>query len=215
MNIKANRVGIGALALAAAAFSGVGLTTTNEAQAQATPEVTIKDIKLRGAGCPEGSATADVFPDKKSFGIFYDAFNVSAGPGIPPEQNIANCTAIITLEVPRGWSWTVTSIDYSGSAQLDRDVYGRMSARLSFPGQAPARKEVRLPGPTPLGGRDFDLPAQFDLLTWSRCGDEAPLLALATIQVDNSRDRNQSGTVQVAQQTGDFAIRCHVGWRRC
>lgn len=214
MNNKANRVGIGALAVAAAAFSGVGLTTTNEAQAQATPEVTIKDIKLRGAGCPEGSATAERL-DATSFAVFYDAFSISAGPGIPPEQNIANCTAIITLEVPQGWTWTVTSIDYSGSARLDDGVYGRMSARLSFPGQRPVSEQVVLPGPTSPGGQDFDLPAQFDLLTWSRCGSEAPMLALATIQVDNSADRTRSGTVQVAQQTGDFALQFHVGWRRC
>jgi len=214
MNMRSNRVMIAAMAVAAATLSGVGLTRT--AEAQGPPQVEIKDIELRGgAGCPEGTAVTYVTEDRQAFVITYDEFAVAAGPGIPPEQNVAACTATIILKVPPGWSWTVSRIVYSGSAQLDDDVTGRMSAKLSFPGQRPVAKEVRLKGPTPAGGKDFDLVGEYDILAWSRCGSERPMTALASAQVDNSADRNQSGIVRVSQQTGEFQMVFYIGWRRC
>ena len=214
MKLKMNRMGIGFLAVVATTVAGVGLSS-GEAEAQTPPDVQIKSITFRGAGCPEGTAHVQVTEDKKAFVASFDEFQVSAGPGVPLSESLKGCTATITLSFPAGWSWTVSDIAYLGSAQLDAGVVGRFSARLSFPGQLPVSKEVRMPGPTPIGGKDFALKGTYDIFAWSPCGLERPMTALATAQVDNSSDRSRSGLVRVSDQTGDFRLIFYIQWKHC
>ncbi|AKT43038.1 DUF4360 domain-containing protein [Chondromyces crocatus] len=211
MSFMANRKCIGLLATAAMAMAGVMIPSV----ASADPDVRIDRITLRGPACPEGTAYVEVTPDRQAFVITYDEFHASAGPGVPPQESVKGCTALIDLDFPPGWSWTISSIAYSGSAQLDQRVAGRFSARLSFPGQRPVMKEVRMLGPTPPGGQDFDLLGDYDIFAWSPCGLKRPMTALATVQVDNSADRHRGGVVRVSQETGAFQMVFHVDWRRC
>jgi len=196
---------------AAAGLIGVGSAST--AQAEPPPGVSISRVSLRGPACPPGTATVDLLRDNTAFVITYNEFNVEAGPDVPLPESSKHCVAIIGLDYPAGWTWTVSSIVYRGSMILADGVNGRLRTRISFPGMPSVSREVRKYGPF-LG--DFELAARYDIQTWAPCGGgRLPMTMTATAQVDNVRYRNRSGLVTVEQQDGTFDMICNLQWRRC
>ncbi|EYF08833.1 DUF4360 domain-containing protein [Chondromyces apiculatus] len=213
MKLKMHRLVIGALATAAMTLTGAAMAGIPGVDVP--PNVTISSLNLNGSACPPGTAYVELTEDLQAFVITYDEFHATAGPGVPLQESVKSCTATINLSFPAGWSWTVSSVAYSGSAQLDSYVTGRFSSKLSFPGQLPVSREVRLPGPTLVGGQDFDLVGDYTIANWSTCGRNRPMTALATVQVDNSANRRRSGVIRVSQQTGEFQMVFNIDWRRC
>ena len=213
MKLRMHRFVIGALATAATTLTGVAMAGTSGMDVP--PTVEISSLHLSGSACPAGTAYVELSEDLQSFVVIYDEFHASAGPGVPLQESVKSCTATINLSFPAGWSWTVSSVAYSGSAQMDSSVTGRFSSKLSFPGQLPVSREVRLPGPTLTGGQDFDLVGDYTISNWSPCGRIRPMTALATVQVDNSANRRRAGVIRVSQQTGEFQMVFNIDWRRC
>lgn len=212
MRIKASRLGLGSLAITAAALVG---TAGSSASAQAPPSVTIDRIQLAGSACRGNTADVFLSEDKQSFFIVYRDFRVEAGPGIPRGHASRDCSAIVRVNIPRGFTYAVASVVASGHAELQEGVVGLLRARVRFPGMRPAFTEVRVSGPTEAGGQDFDVPQQMDLVTYSRCGAEEPLTINLDATVDNTRQRSGSGIITVSDQSGVFITRFNLVYKRC
>src|SRR4051812_34640509 len=82
----------------------------------APDDVYVVDINGSGSGCPRGSLSYALTPDRETFIVFFSQMIVTHPPG-PLFQNI-NCPVAITLHVPQGWQFTVATINTRGFAHL-------------------------------------------------------------------------------------------------
>lgn len=203
---KANRFYLGLLAVSALALAGLGSTAANAQEAP--PHVGLSGVQLAGPGCPSGTASLTLAQNGRSLTI-NSVIWAAAGPGQPRENYSKHCSAIISLDVPAGWSYAVTSAEGTGYAILDPGVYGRISTRVRFPGMPSTGGEVRVAGPT--GGlATVDLSARIEPPAWSRCGGQQSLMITTTAVVDNISNQSRRGVIVVGP-----AMSYELAWRRC
>lgn len=203
---KANRFYLGLLPVSALALAGLGSTAASAQDAP--PHVGLTSVQFAGPGCPSGTASLTLAQDGRSFDI-HNAMWAAAGPGQPQANASKHCVALISLDIPSGWSYAVTSAEGSGYALLDPGVYGRISTRVRFAGMPSTGGEVRVAGPTS-GFATVDLSTRIDAPAWSRCGGQQLLMITTTAVVDNISNRSRSGVILVGP-----AMSYELAWRRC
>src|SRR6185369_9953483 len=75
----------------------------------APPEVAVVDIAGHGPGCPPGSLSSAITPDRTTFIVFFSEMRLSHPPG--PAVQHTDCAVDIGLHVPSGWQLTLATID--------------------------------------------------------------------------------------------------------
>lgn len=99
------------------------------------------EARFQGNGCPSGTATAVVSPDRNEISILFDRFSVELSAN--RNVNIATCQLIVPLyNITPGYAIEAVSFDYRGFANLPKGAAlltsdGFISAR----GNAGVRKE--------------------------------------------------------------------------
>ena len=73
-----------------------------------------------GSGCPSGSASATLSPDKKSLSLIFDEFLVEAGGETRRRIARKSCNLAIPVRIPQGLSISVIQVDYRGYNYLPR-----------------------------------------------------------------------------------------------
>lgn len=96
---------------------------------------------IGGSGCPSGSASVAVSPDRSSISIIYDHFSIQARAGTSAAQS--NCAVRIPVSVTAGYMIDATSLEYRGFVSLpDR---GSANIITKGPTIIAARGYVNLP----------------------------------------------------------------------
>jgi len=183
-----------------------------------TPEpptnVTINALTYGGTGCPAGTAAVLVAEDKKSFAVIFDQYLVSVEPGKPRDRK--NCQLGFELLFPQGYSYSLGTVNYRGSAFLDKNVRGDLVANYFFAGTpTQATKSTAFLGP--YSNNNYVIADQFDLqaVVWSPCGQNVPLSMSSSIRLDGSGNKKGRGELTTDSIDGKFTQIYGIQWAKC
>ncbi|KAH9883987.1 hypothetical protein F4778DRAFT_577766 [Xylariomycetidae sp. FL2044] len=101
-------------------------------------EIQIVSASASGNGCPQGTVTTDISPDRTVITFGFDAFQVYTGPGTNIADRTKNCQLHLNLKYPGGFQFAVLESTYHGYAQLEKGVTGNFYSTYYFSQDAAA-----------------------------------------------------------------------------
>ncbi|KAK4226215.1 secreted protein [Podospora fimiseda] len=124
--------------------------------------VTIRSVTFQGNGCPQGSISTTISPDKTMITLGYDQFKLAIGPGFNPTDKVKNCVVQISINLDPvnhdgpAPSFAVVGATYHGYSNLGTGLNKIISSTYNFHDSrmetVEARTEVTIPGPYSVGG---------------------------------------------------------------
>jgi hypothetical protein len=175
-------------------------------------QVRITSVTHAGTGCPAGSRTRVSLLRgwNPSIALQFDAFAAAIGPGTSITDRRKNCQINIGLQVPPGWSYAVSAIDYRGQAHLDAGIEGVQKSTLYFAGELPqASSTAKIAGPINRAYLVRDtLP--HDGLVWSPCDAERNLNVNSQVRLSDPANTDGDGLLKAFGLT-----ELHLRFRRC
>lgn len=207
--------GIG-LAIALAGSSAAFGQTGGEAPKNA--EVSFKEIRVNGSGCPVGSTTEIITnekPDKPFtyFQVTYDQFEVNLGP--KAKQSYRKfCNIALGMEYPVGWQYTVVELQTNGFAKIASGAKGIFQSSYEFRGRQNRQKLETKTLPEGFMG-DYEVNAEIDneKTVWSDCDSRIPLNIKSTIWLSGNEAEDSTMTVDV--QSGLLSQTYEIVWKKC
>ena len=166
-----------------------------------------------GNGCPAGSASATLSPDRKALSIIFDEFMVEAGGSTRRRVSRKSCNIAIPVHVPQGLSVSIIAVDYRGFNSLPRRASAKFSAEYFFAGRRGPKYQKTFRGPM---DDDYTITNKLAVsaISWSRCGEDVNLRVNSSMMVRNSNRRTEAlSTVDSADFNAGLVYR--LSWRRC
>lgn len=165
------------------------------------------DIVYTGSGCPPRRPPA--FPSveflggEDEFSILYRLLIAEQGPDTQYPRN-SNCNVRLKAVIPPGWQFNAIDVQYSGFADVPKDVIGYEQTRIQFPLLTTASSS--LISKTNFTGPYVDRD-EFDLNVWSKCGGEATIAFDSYVWLKGDRWKSASMTLDAI----DGAVTKKVG----
>jgi hypothetical protein len=166
-----------------------------------------------GNGCPAGSASAVLSPDRKSLSILFDEFAVEAGGRYGRTLARKSCNLAIPVRVPNGLSVSIIDIDYRGYNYLPRGANATFNAEYFFAGRRGPRYRKVFRGYTD-AEYHIENPIAVASMVWSRCGEDVNLRVNASMRVRN-RNRREEAVSTVDSADFRAGIIYRLAFRRC
>ncbi|KAI3330602.1 hypothetical protein F4824DRAFT_515467 [Ustulina deusta] len=181
--------------------------------------IQISSVSASGNGCPQGSVTTSLSPDRQVVTFGFDSFQTYIGPGTSVADRTKNCQLHLNLVYPGGFQFAVVESTYHGYAQLEKGVTGTFYSTYYF-SQSPAdttTTTTSIAGGSPW---DFgDVYTKQDLvptaaIIWSPCG------ATGILNVNNrvaltTTNATAYGTISDDDATVALTQQVHVAWQAC
>ncbi|KAI2634843.1 hypothetical protein GGS26DRAFT_526180 [Hypomontagnella submonticulosa] len=182
-------------------------------------EITIVSASASGNGCPQGTVTTDLSPDRKVITFGFDAFQVYTGPGTGPSDKSKNCQLHLNLKYPGGFQFAVVESTYHGYAQLEKGVTGTFYSTYYFSQDAAATTTTRTSidgGGIWADGQVYTKQDQVPTASviWSPCGATGILNVNNRIALTSS-NATASGQISDDDATVAFTQQVHVSWQAC
>ncbi|KAB5517349.1 hypothetical protein GE09DRAFT_979172 [Coniochaeta sp. 2T2.1] len=95
-------------------------------------QIQITSASFSGNGCPQGTVSTSISPDKTVITFGFDKFQTYIGPGFDPTQKTKNCQLHLNLKYPGGFQFSVVDSTYHGYAQLEAGVTGTFYSTYYF-----------------------------------------------------------------------------------
>jgi len=97
--------------------------------------IAVEIVTANGSGCPAGT-TVEVRPDNTAFTVTFSDYVARAGAGSAPTDFRKNCQLNLRVQVPDGFSYSLTEADYRGFASLADGASAAQRAHYFFQGQS-------------------------------------------------------------------------------
>ncbi|KAI1351070.1 hypothetical protein F5Y01DRAFT_304924 [Xylaria sp. FL0043] len=196
------------------------LPSTGSGTAPDPSQIQIASVSASGNGCPQGSVSTELSPDRQVVTFGFDSFQTYIGPGTSVADRTKNCQLHLNLNYPGGFQYAVVESTYHGYAQLEKGVTGTFFSTYYF-SQSPADTTTTT---TSISGGvspwDFgDVYTKQDQIPtasiiWSPCG------ATGILNVNNrialtSTNSSAYGTISDDDATVALTQQVHVAWQAC
>src|SRR3989338_5011396 len=157
------------------------------------------DVRLgypayNGTGCPNGSASVALSPDRKSLSILFNSFMVQADARRRLDRK--NCDIAVPVHVPNGLSVSVINVDYRGFNDLPYGTMSQFNAEYFFAGTRGPSYSKTFSGPQ-TGNYVIRNNLVATAVSWSACGQDVNLRANTSMYV-RSNGRDAMSTVDSA-----------------
>jgi len=204
----------------ASLFAAISVLATPIASPHSPPpgldlsKVYIRGIKYGGTGCPQGSTSIIISPNRDTFTLIFDKYVASIGPGVDITETRKNCQISVDLQYPGGFQYSLFSADYRGFIGLDKGVSGTQKSTYYFAGRYPQPStETTWHGPI---RKDYFLHDVLPLtsIIWSPCGKSEPLNINSQIRLHSS-DKSASGLMTTDSVDGKVKFIVGVQWQSC
>jgi len=186
--------------------------------AQVPGQVTIERTGYSGNGCPQGSVSTLLSPDKSVVTFGFDSFQAVIGPDAKPADKQKNCQLHLGLRYPSGFQVSVMTATYHGYVRLDPGVTANFISSYYFSQDAGRTGSFRttLAGPEYQNGKTYTKQDSLTTssLVWSPCGANGLLNVNSRIAL-TSNNRRASGEISNDDATIKFENRLFLQWRRC
>jgi hypothetical protein len=105
-------------------------------------------VTINGSGCPPGTAAVAVSPDNSNLHAIYSNYLAAVGAGARPTDFRKNCQLAVKVDVPQGFTFGVTQVDYRGFVHLEPGATGTLRRYYYFQGMpAPPYRSHTWQGP--------------------------------------------------------------------
>jgi hypothetical protein len=190
--------------------------TTQAARADDLPDPAqtyIESFGFQGQGCPAGSVSQNLSPDRQALTLIFSEFGVEGGAVVGSPQKAVACLINMSAHVPVGYSFSILRIDTRGYANIAAATTGYSRTAFRW-GHSPVGltqlSQQNIQGPY---DNDFQasttIPSQS--LAWSPCtGSSQPLTIQSTVGVNG-----QHGYINVDSIDTSFVTQYRLMWRRC
>lgn len=166
-----------------------------------------------GNGCPRGSASASLSPDRKSLSILFDQYIAEAGEYAGKRVDRKSCNLSIPVRVPQGYSLSIIKVDYRGFVSVPRGGRAQFNAEYFFAGARGPKRVATFRGPTDEEYAITD-PLLAEAVVWTPCGADTNLRVNSSMMaVAGNRGEDTLATVDSADVNAGVVY--HLQWRRC
>ncbi len=166
-----------------------------------------------GNGCPAGTLSATLSPDRKSLSLIFDQFLAEAGGSSGRRMDRKSCNIAVPVHVPQGFSVSVFQIDYRGFVAQPRGARSTFNVEYFFAGSRGPRFTKNFAGRM---DRDYLLRNKLVGVAhvWSRCGADVNLRVNTNMRTKTNR---RGGETMATVDSADLSagIVYHLRWRRC
>lgn len=166
-----------------------------------------------GSGCPQGTASATLSPDRTALSILFDEYSVEAGAINNRTFQRKSCNIAIPVKVPQGFSVSIFKTDYRGFAEVPYGGYGRLNVEYFFAGRRGPRFRKRFYGGYN-GDYLFRNKVRAYAMIWSPCGKDVILRTNSNIMIRTNRSMDDA-LATVDSVDVESGIIYHIRWRRC
>lgn len=185
-------------------LTGLGLARTAAAADEPDPgSIHLHGFTFGGNGC-----SADAGPrmslDGSVIKLEFDKLLARGGGG--GDEAHKDCTLLVDLAYPAGWSFSLRSAGVQGYAHLEAGVRGTQRTQYWFFGEMP-KFETMLTGPFD-GEYSRKDEGTAEGGAWSRCGAIEPLHIRFSVDIDPP---TAAGSTMALRTVYDYG----VAWRRC
>jgi len=196
----------------------VDTTNSNDNQSPAPGQVVIDGTAYSGNGCPQGSVSTLLSPDRSVVTFGFDSFQAAIGPRANPNDKQKNCQLHLNLRYPNGFQLSIMTATYHGWVRLDPGVSANFISSYYFSQNAGAISNTRttLSGPEYQNGQTYTKQDSIpnSSIVWSPCGANGMLNINSRIAL-NSNDPRGSGEMSTDDATVKFEQKVYIQWRRC
>ncbi|OCL13405.1 hypothetical protein AOQ84DRAFT_359804 [Glonium stellatum] len=189
-----------------------------QSSAPSPDQITILDSSTSGNGCPQGSVSTIMSPDKTVVTFGFDSFQTYIGPNTKPSDHSKNCQIHLSLKYPGGFQYSVLDVTYHGYARLDPGVTGSFYSTYFFSQAAENTESTRsdISGPNLVNGQVYTKNDKVEstAIVWSPCGTTGILNINNRIAL-TANSTTAAGELSDDDATVSFTQQLHVSWRPC
>ncbi|GIF38798.1 DUF4360 domain-containing protein [Actinoplanes xinjiangensis] len=186
--------------------------SSSSASAPTPRRVAVEIVSANGSGCPAGSTRVSASPGGKSFKIAYNEFTASTGPGAAVLDFRKNCQLALDVSLPKGWTWAISRVVGTGSANLRDGATGMQAASYYWSGHSATGGRIvnRFTGPVSGGWQRSNRIAK-KRLEYLPCGERRHLNVNFELRVQAGSSTGTNWLAMDSTSSSDF----HVVWKRC
>jgi hypothetical protein len=178
-----------------------------------TGRVVIEVVKVNGSGCRKDTATVAVSADNTAFTVTYNEYLAQAGAGAKKKDQSKDCKLKLKVGVPKGFTYTISGIDYRGYARLERGATGRMGADYSFQG---SNRTISVNHPFTAPVDDDWQVTDSATAGFEPCGKQRALDIHTELEVGaGSSDPGSTSVVSMDSTDGAVHTTYHLAWQTC
>lgn len=182
-------------------------------------EIQISGATWSGNGCPQGTVSTSISPDRTVLTFGFDAFQTYIGPGVSVMERNKNCALHLNLKYPGGFQFAVVDTTYHGYAILEKGVTGQFFSTYFFSQDAAATTTTSTEiegGGVWAQGQVYTKEDQIETASviWSPCG------ATGILNINNriglkSTVATAFGSITNDDATVAFTHQLNLQWRPC
>ncbi len=183
---------------------------TLQSQAQ---ELKLGQPAYGGNGCPGGTASVTVSPDRSALSILFDSYISEAGSITGRTLDRKSCNISVPVQVPQGYSVAVFQVDYRGYNLVPRGGMAKFDAEYFWAGARGPRISRTFVGPY---NDNFSLSDGLiaETLVWTPCGTSVNL-RVNTSMMARSNGRGDQTLAMVDSADISSGLIYHLQWKRC
>ncbi|MBF0297826.1 MAG: DUF4360 domain-containing protein [Oligoflexia bacterium] len=192
---------------------GLLLLLTSLSAFAVTPDIRLGMPGYGGTGCPAGSASVTLSPDRSALSILFDQYVAAAGGVTLRSFDRKTCNVSVPVFVPQGYSVSIFKIDYRGYVNVPFGGQANFNVEYFFAGsQGPRFQKIFA------GGYDNQYFLTNTLsataIVWSPCGQSVNLrVNSAMLAKSNSFFDEAMATVDSIDIRSGLVY--HIQWRIC
>jgi hypothetical protein len=182
--------------------------------AAGTSDVRIQNVGYAGNGCPAGSASVVISPDKQSVSVLFDEYIAEAGGPGQRTFDRKKCDVAFGLKIPSGLSVSLIDADYRGFTDLPRGAQATFTRDYFFAGQTGPSLNSRWNGSR---SDDFLIKDRLGVMAnvWSPCGADVILRSKTAATVRTQRGNEALMMVDSIDLRAKTVFRYNFAYRSC
>ena len=196
------------------ATSALLLAASQTTFAAGVSDVRIQNVGYAGNGCPAGSASVVISPDKQSVSVLFDEYIAEAGGPGQRTFDRKKCDVAFGLKIPSGLSVSLIDADYRGFTDLTRGAQATFTRDYFFAGSQGPSLNSRWNGSR---SNDFLIKDRLGVLAnvWSPCGADVILRSKTAATVRTQRGNDALMMVDSIDLRAKTVFRYNFQYRTC
>jgi hypothetical protein len=176
-------------------------------------DIELGDPIYGGSGCPTGTASATLSPDRKTLSVLFDQYIAEAGHSVGRNLDRKSCNLAIPVSIPNGLSVSILKVDYRGFVSVPRGGLAQLGVEYFFAGARGPRTSESFRGPVE---RDYTVTDNLmaSAIVWSGCGEDVTLRVNSNM-LAKSNSRGEDVLATVDSTDVDSQMVYHLQFRSC
>ena len=189
---------------------------TFQVSANTTPTPTMLNPTYNGSGCPQGSVSTALSPDKTALSVLYDEFRLID----TARRRIltTNCQLKIPIHVPKGLQVSIVQMDYRGFADVPKGSRAGIAMISQLQGKGLKSKD----NPPTIAVKNLNGPYSDEIILQSgkkrlktACGGDYQLVSNLLMFGIKNRNQEQIFISIESLDIGTSPLVYRLEWTRC